>query len=354
MDETIQEYCDSRGVRVRVDRAAGVIRGVKILGLHSRNGREYLPEALGRAAALYEGAKVNVNHPKGSALAPRDYQDRIGVVRGVEARPGEGSFGDLHFNPKHALAEQLIWDAEHAPENVGFSHNVQARTARRDDLLVVEEITRVQSVDLVADPATTRGLYEQSAGGGGQEAGSSRTSASSVEAHEAVGLKGVTLEQLKAERSDLVQAILQEYTSGAMPMARHGHEPQRGMATQGSGHGAPATVTPAGDREIDLRGLKERLEASEARNAALLLEQSIAEELAAAGVPRTLVTDLFREQLRAAAGADTRRQLMLERLQIARAAGSARPLSKDQYLTESAGPRRLPTDAKSFTNLITA
>jgi hypothetical protein len=349
MDETLLEYCDSRGVRVRVDRAAGVIRGVKILGLHSRNGREYLPEALGRAAALYEGAKVNVNHPKGSALAPRDYQDRIGVVRGVEARPGEGLFGDLHFNPKHALAEQLIWDAEHAPENVGFSHNVQARTARRDDLLVVEEITRVQSVDLVADPATTRGLYEQSAGGSQQEAGK---------------LEDLTLEQLKAERSDLVQAILQEYTSGAMPTragcppgppaSRRGHEPQRGMATQGSGHGTPATVTPAGDQEIELRGLKERLEASEARNAALLLEQIIAEELAAAGVPRTLVTDLFREQLRAAVGADARRPLILERLQIARAAGSVRPLSKDQYLTESAGPHRLPTDSKSFTDLITA
>ena len=105
MTETLLEFCDSRGVPVRVDRAAGVIRGVKILGLHSRNGREYLPEALSRAAALYEGAKVNVNHPKGGPIAPRDYQDRIGVVRGVEARPGEGLFGDLHFNPKHALAE---------------------------------------------------------------------------------------------------------------------------------------------------------------------------------------------------------------------------------------------------------
>ncbi|HEY2148887.1 MAG TPA: hypothetical protein VGH32_13180, partial [Pirellulales bacterium] len=161
MTETLLEYCDSRGVPVRVDRSAGVIRGVKILGLHSRNGREYLAETLRRAAALYEGAKVNVNHPKGSPATPRDYQDRIGIVRGVELRASEGLFGDLHFNPKHALAEQLIWDAEHAPENVGFSHNVQARTAPRPggSGIVVEEITRVESVDLVADPATTRGLY---------------------------------------------------------------------------------------------------------------------------------------------------------------------------------------------------
>jgi hypothetical protein len=168
MSEPIQEYCDSRGVPVRVDRESGVLRGVKILGLRSRNGRSYLPDALRQAAALYENAKVNVNHPKGHPASPRDYQDRLGQIRGVELRANEGLFGDLHFNPKHALAEQLVWDAEHAPENVGFSHNVEARTARRGEEVIVEEITRVQSVDLVADPATTRGLFES------LEAGASR------------------------------------------------------------------------------------------------------------------------------------------------------------------------------------
>ena len=112
------------------------------------------------AIGLYEGAKVNINHPKGHPLSPRDYQDRLGVVRGVEFRAGEGLFGDLHFNPKHSLSEQLVWDAEHAPQNVGMSHNVLARTKRDGDETVVEAITKVQSIDLVADPATTSGLYE--------------------------------------------------------------------------------------------------------------------------------------------------------------------------------------------------
>ena len=160
MTDMLQEFCDSRGVVMRVDRQAGVIRGVKVLGLESRNGRSYLPEALAQAAPLYEEAKVNVNHPRGNPGGPRDYQDRIGTVRNVGLRAGEGLFADFHFNPKHALAEQLIWDAEHAPENVGFSHNVEARCGRRGDRVVVEAITRVQSVDLVADPATTRGLFE--------------------------------------------------------------------------------------------------------------------------------------------------------------------------------------------------
>jgi hypothetical protein len=103
---------------------------------------------------------VNINHPKGHPLSPRDYQDRLGVVRGVHVRSGEGLFGDLHFNPKHALSEQLIWDAEHAPQNVGMSHNVLARTSLDGGNVVVEAITKVQSIDLVADPATTSGLYE--------------------------------------------------------------------------------------------------------------------------------------------------------------------------------------------------
>ncbi len=112
MSELLQEFVDSTSERLRVDRAAGVIRGVKLLGLESRNGRRYREAALAEAVGLYEGAKVNINHPKGSPLSPRDYQDRLGVVRGVEFRAGEGLFGDLHFNPKHALSEQLVWDAE--------------------------------------------------------------------------------------------------------------------------------------------------------------------------------------------------------------------------------------------------
>ncbi len=157
---SVVEYSTAAGETLRLDRAAGVIHGVKLLGLTSRNGRRYTPEALRQAAALYEGAKVNVNHPKGRPAAPRDYQDRLGTVRQVVYRDGAGLFAELHFNPKHALAEQLLWDAEQAPHNVGFSHNVQAVVKRLDGELLVEQITRVNSVDLVADPATTRGLFE--------------------------------------------------------------------------------------------------------------------------------------------------------------------------------------------------
>ena len=160
----VQEYVDSRDQSLSSDSGAGVLRGVKLLGYQSRNGRRYEERALREAVGLYEGAKVNVNHPKGDPLSVRDYQDRLGVIRNVRLVSENGLFGDLHYNPKHTLSEQLLWDAENAPENVGLSHNVLARTRRDRNEIVVEAITKVQSVDLVSDPATTQGLYEHAPG----------------------------------------------------------------------------------------------------------------------------------------------------------------------------------------------
>jgi hypothetical protein len=215
MSEVLQEFVDSRSERLRVDRAAGIIRGVKLLGLASRNGRSYLEQALSDAVGLYEGAKVNINHPKGHPLAPRDYQDRLGVVRGVEFRPGQGLFGDLHFNPKHALSEQLVWDAENAPQNVGLSHNVLARTTKSGADTVVEAITKVQSIDLVADPATTSGLYEHtsrveevaSATSSGVAQKADSTASTPLLHGSTTPLALLTLEQLEQHRPDLVREV---------------------------------------------------------------------------------------------------------------------------------------------------
>lgn len=179
--------------KLQVDAAAGVIRNVKVLGLESKNGRTYPAKTIREAASLYEGAKVNVNHPKGSPLASRDYQDRLGTLENV--RVEDGLRADLHFNPKHAIAEQLAWDAAHKPENVGLSHNVEARTSKKDGKTIVEAILKVQSVDLVADPATTNSLYE---------------STGELD----MSLTEMTLEEIVRARPDLKQHIAEELKSG--------------------------------------------------------------------------------------------------------------------------------------------
>ncbi len=312
MTEMLQEFFDSRGVQMRVDREAGVIRGVKILGLKSRNGRTYLPEALSQAVRLYEDAKVNVNHPKGNPTGPRDYQDRIGVIRNVAVRAGEGLFADFHFNPKHGLAEQLAWDAEHAPENVGFSHNVQARTAQRGDKLVVEAITRVQSVDLVADPATTRGLFESGTTG------------------DEPARPSFSLADLKRDYPELVEELCREQTA-----------------------------------ELDkLRAEVNRLEALEAVHQKRLVVRRLLGEFnlpdpdAADPQARSITSDRFIESLLAAPNEQAMRELVEERAALVRSLGGAegvraategKPRSREAHLLGT--PGRL--DTKTFVEAIT-
>ncbi|GAB4133071.1 MAG: hypothetical protein Kow0040_14860 [Thermogutta sp.] len=150
------EFCTSAGTSLRVDREAGVIRGVKVLGALSANGRIYSADAMTEAVKLYNGKPINVDHIDGGR---RSYRDRIGRLTNVEFREG-GLFGDLLVNPKHPLAEQLFWDAEHCPENVGLSHDARGKTVVRGGKVIVESIEAVRSVDLVAEPATTKSLYE--------------------------------------------------------------------------------------------------------------------------------------------------------------------------------------------------
>ena len=158
MTEILYETVHSENVQI--NREAGVIFGVKIIGCDSRNGRHYPNETLRQAIPLYENAKVNLDHPDGDPRKSRSYHSRFGMIRNVHLRENEGLFADFWFNPRHSIAEQLLWDAEHSPENVGFSHNVEAVVKRQHTTTLIERIVSVRSVDLVADPATTQGLFE--------------------------------------------------------------------------------------------------------------------------------------------------------------------------------------------------
>jgi hypothetical protein len=121
----------------------------------------------------------------------------------------------LHYNPQHALAGQLEWDAEHSPESVGLSHNVMAQTTKRGEHTVVEAITRVLGVDLVADPATTRGLYEE------------------VDPTTAVP-EALTVAQLRERRPDLVTAIVAETRTTQPPQSREQRQVERLLAGDGT------------------------------------------------------------------------------------------------------------------------
>lgn len=139
----------------------GVISGVKLLGMQSKNGRSYSEQAIQKALAskFYEGATIYVDHP-GKGGQGRSYRDRFARVENVRMEQGKGLFGDMRFNPHHPMAAQVIWDAENKTEGVGLSHNIIAKTRNVKGGEIIEEITKVHSVDLVDNPATTRSLFE--------------------------------------------------------------------------------------------------------------------------------------------------------------------------------------------------
>jgi hypothetical protein len=141
----------------RVDRATGRIQNVKVLGRESKNGRSYSDAALQQICRLAEGCPVNVDHTDPGTR--RSYRDRIGRLENVRLTPA-GVFGDLVVNTSHDLAEQLLDDAERSPRSVGMSIDAKGRSEMRGGKAVVTDVQSLRSVDVVADPATTNGLYE--------------------------------------------------------------------------------------------------------------------------------------------------------------------------------------------------
>jgi len=280
--ETLVEAFGDSGTTLTVNRESGVISGVKILGLESLNGRSYLPEAARNAVSLYEGAKVNVDHPaRGKEREPRSYEARIGDFRNVQYLEGKGLYGNFHFNPKHALAEQLAWDAEHAPHRLGMSHVVEAKTSQRGGKTVVESISRVQSVDLVADPATTSGLFE------------------SIQNEEPA--MSLTLESLEKDHPELLEAYQAKLSKSEAAKAR----------------------------DAEFKALQEQVAAFEAKEAAAALETEIDELLEGAGVTGN---DKLRASLRKISDADSRKALVesiQEQISESRKP-SGKPRSKEQ------------------------
>lgn len=139
-----------------VDDDAPVIRGVKLLGEESRNNRVYLPESV--SPSQYEGRVINLNHPDGPNKQ-RNVQDRFGWIESAK-KDGKDWRGDIHYNPAHPFAPTFKWIAKNKPDLIGLSHDAVGTGHTKDGKFIVEKVVEVKSVDLVADPATTKGLFE--------------------------------------------------------------------------------------------------------------------------------------------------------------------------------------------------
>lgn len=195
---TEHETCDAVEA---VDAEAGLVRGVKLLGLKSRNrnadgsvGRDYdTPGVQESAARLFPGTRVYIDHPADPS-APRKYEDAFGVVENYRYVPGKGHFGDLRYNTRHRLASQFAEDVQKFPRGLGFSINAAVKPGKKSagSGMVVESLEMLRSVDVVTRPATAVGVFEHDSG--------------SAESHAQEGESLVKLEELQEQLQKMQEA----------------------------------------------------------------------------------------------------------------------------------------------------
>jgi hypothetical protein len=140
-----------------VDRENHIVHGVKVLGFTSANGRIYDFAAVKEAIQKYEKAPVNKDHN----MEEPSFSDRLGWLENVTLQK-DGLYADFHYNPHAEGIESFLWFAEHnGLGDVGFSHLVSGKySVDPDGTERITRIDKVKSVDLVANPATTKTIFE--------------------------------------------------------------------------------------------------------------------------------------------------------------------------------------------------
>lgn len=223
----------------RVDHAAGVIYGVKILGWESPNrhgiegvdGTVYDRAAVQEALQKYEGARVNKNHPpRDKSGQERSVGDRIGWLENVRVLEG-GLFGDLHLLMKDDDAAKILEAAEKNPALFGLSHNALGKWEIRNGKAVIVEIPEVRSVDIVTEGGTTRSLFESKetvrqnhgTAGRGALSGKSRLNENEMMGYPLMDDQGMPMDAAMpaASKSDhLLAAIKAAFDEGDMEFAQ--------------------------------------------------------------------------------------------------------------------------------------
>ena len=247
------------------DEAKGTyqVNNVSLLGEVSKNGYTYAKRAMREAVSLYEGVQAFINHPNQEELKlnRRDVRNLAGKF--VNARFDESSTkvkGDFVGLPNEN-GKLFVDIAENMPKIAGTSQNASGRFAVVNGRKVVESITKVYSVDLVANPATNNGVFESE----------------NLDHKENLmeDYAKIVMEELKIRRKDLCEALITE-----------GNE-----AGQKSRDAEVKTLTDEKDKavqEADTLKVEKALAGKSATVDKMLNESKL---------PKEAKTDVFKEQL---------------------------------------------------------
>jgi 2'-5' RNA ligase/phage major head subunit gpT-like protein len=286
----------------------GRVFRVRIIAFGDSKNRRRYPEAVMTAATgLYEGAKAYDHHRTDAELRTSTIAGLVGSYRDVTAE-SDGLYADLHLLPSAVQAAEAL-DATLAaqeaglPPVVGISHDVYATyrpvVEGEQRLDEATAIVRVNSADIVADPAAggipTRmvaGGTDQTDPAGGAPAGDHEESDVTVSTEQLLAaLSTASAEQLAAV--GLTKATTPAAggdAGGTTTTAPAGTGPAAGDAGTTAATGTTGTTAAAGAAAGATESVQRGLEAGGAAPKTSFLGQlMIRHKVEAAGLPISVV-----------------------------------------------------------------
>lgn len=265
-----------------IDKEKSIINRVALLSSISANKREYTEGCLAGSVSLLEGAKCYADHDLSGKT--RGVRDLIGIYRGV-VHEGKKVFGNLHLlNDGGEMSKRMLAIVEQMPEIVGNSISARGRYHVTDGKDIVEELTKVNSVDIVTNPATTSSLFES-------------IEPIKEEEENNMDLKNLQKDELKTARPDLYAKIVQE---------------------------------GADSRNKEVKDLKEANDLFEVKEKITKKKEKVVEILKEEKIAEDLVTEIFMETLVAVPNTDeklheeTIKKLIADRKKVGKSTGGVK------------------------------
>lgn len=146
----------------RVDRKNGVIYNALLLGTKARNKRRYTREAREDALqrGIYEGLQLYIGPHKKGRFAKRSPSNHAGELRNVRLLDNNEIRCDIHVNRVTHGGKLAMEIAERFPNRFGLSHHAWVDGYEEKGEKIVTCIAEVEVADLVKDPGTTDGVFE--------------------------------------------------------------------------------------------------------------------------------------------------------------------------------------------------
>ena len=322
----------SFGKPVSIDREKGIVTGVRIVNVESRNDRVYPEAVLARDAKVYSELPVNVGHHYNpSTMLPVEVPpaDRFGRLSKVVTFADGGLTAEhLKFNPKHPFAEPFIWACENDPSLYSFSplHRVKWLPQRdAKGRLVAESILEGASVDIVSDGGTTSSIFESRTWVG--EMVDAEKIAGELETD---GAWIAFLTDLFAKMKGLAQAT--KDTIAALVASAMAGSTEAAVPADGTD---PAAAAPAMEalRRMGPVGkwAANRIDRAFVAESAKKRETWAAEFIKSAAVPESLVTPTFASLVAESYGNEARaKELCDDRKKLSVPAGGTKPQTTDR------------------------